>query len=172
MYFLICPFWATYERTEFNRVAETVETETLGQCREGRQRQAGSAWTGSGANAAHPGCPWMSRVMLEFVDLCFESLLQLLRHTAGHVCPVRCGWRWLLVEAGGHTICPRQEMARVCRDCFVALWSMVSYVSMCFHVYVKEQWQGMARESLFARFCAGEFEFSPPESCMAAPLKV
>lgn len=116
----------------------------------------------------------MPRVMLEFVDLC------LLQNFCSNHCAILQDM-FALYDADEDGFLSKQEVIQyaqgkrwqecvkivllLCGQCFHMFF-------MCFHVYVKEQWQGMAREFLFARFCAGEFEFSPPESCMAAWLKV
>ena len=41
---------------------------------------------------------------------------------SGHLCPIRCRWRWLFVEAGGHPIFPRHAVWFV----FVFFWFFLS----------------------------------------------
>lgn len=71
-------------------------------------------WPWSRRNASRTNC---SHFHSWFFILVIAVILSLKSScvATGHVCPLWCGWRWLFVEAGGHTIRSRQGMQFICR---------------------------------------------------------
>ena len=65
-------------------------------------------WPWSRRNASRTKC-WNFHSMTSLKSSCVLT---------GHVCPLRCGWRWLLVKAGGHPIRSRQGVQFICRVYF------------------------------------------------------